>query len=812
MHLHKIPFIIEIETLPTLLPIDYKKPETLKAIGQSLWGAIENKEAFKKLYENSGTTVLSIEIQSDKATVQALPWELLYASEFGGFLAKNPKFILTRTIPNLPQLETTFEQKPLRILFFSTLPDDIGESERLAVENEQIAVTEALLPSIKEGLVELQIPNDGRFESLRHHIENFKPHLVFLHGHSSYSDGKGYFLFEDKKGQKVHIDEEKLTEAFIGSNVGCVVLSSCQSAQADERELKSGLARSLAFKGIKNVIGMSDSIFDKAGATFANYFVASLAKQQSVATALQKAREGISKLDGEFAKHWHLPLLLSQDIQTPLVDWDFEPKAPKREMTLQTLNQISFDKLFIGRRKEFRLFYNKLYDNKLKKLLIFGEGGMGKTAMVAHFALKLRAEGYKVFDYSLKHGGDFDDFLFDIELELNEANTKTYEKIKERCQDEQCRAKRLVKLLLSENKKITFIFDNLESIQNPQTKELEEQKLKAWIEVLSNTDDVVLLMTSRWLLPECKEYIALTRPLKSDFLYYVAINHLDMSERAKVDKLYETLGGNFRGTKFFVEATKGMSLEDEKAFLEKLSKVEEEMQIDMAIEQILSTRTQEEIELLRRLTVYPHPVIRGGVIKISNDLPKEALDTLVSFSLVEESLNSEYEVKEYQISALVFGFIAKGIALSLEIKRLASEFQLYMFHYERKTLTQALIVYEILNVANERYSADRFALEWIVRNFERNGFSRELVNEWLPNIAESDDITIKAEALNLMGKAYVQLGKYIEAEKYIQEALKLYEKLENNEEILRCLFNIGTIHRINNKLEIAFVFFQGLDS
>ena len=531
MQLYETPLKIKISILPTMPPIEYQKAETLKEAGEILWNASVNKDEFQKLYEQSATSVLSIEIESDDAKVQALPWELLYCDEFGGFLAKNPKFILTRKIPNLPKVERKLEKKPLRILFFSTLPDDLDEASRLAVENEQVAILEALLPAIKEGLLVLEIPNDGRFESLKHHIDKFNPHLVFLSGHSSYHNEKGSFLFEDKRGLGVQIDEDELSTAFTGSTVACVVLSSCQSAQGDEKELKSGLARSLAFKGIENVIGMSESIFDTAGATFAKYFVEALAHKERVAIALQKAREEIGKLEGESASHWSLPLLLTQDVQKPLVNWDFEPIAPQKEMTLQKLNQITFDPLFIGRRKEFRVFYNRLYDNKLKKLLIFGEGGMGKTAMVAHFALKLRSKGYKVFDYSLKHGGDFEEFLFDMELELNKENAQKYEKIKERCSDESCKAKRLVKLLLSEHEKITFIFDNLESIQNPNSKELEEPTLKAWIEVLSNSDDVVLLMTSRWLLPDCKEYIHLTRPLRSDFLHYVALGNIDMSKK-----------------------------------------------------------------------------------------------------------------------------------------------------------------------------------------------------------------------------------------------------------------------------------------
>ena len=50
--------------------------------------------------------------------------------------------------------------------------------------------------------------------------------MVFLSGHSSYTNGKGYFLFEDRRGLGIQIDEERLNSAFVGSSVECVVLSS----------------------------------------------------------------------------------------------------------------------------------------------------------------------------------------------------------------------------------------------------------------------------------------------------------------------------------------------------------------------------------------------------------------------------------------------------------------------------------------------------------------------------------------------------------------------------------------------------------
>ncbi len=290
----------------TLKKIDSKKTDFKKAMGEELWKSLNLASDSITLSRD----IFSLVIESSDPEILQLPWELLYHPSYG-FLAQHLNFTLSRKIPNLPELVTPLEKRPLKVLFFSTLPDDIGEEERLAVEKEQEEVILALLEPKAKGLVEISMPNDGRFESLKTLIERDKPDMVFLSGHSSYKEGKGSFSFEDKRGLEVNIDEKTLNSAFVGSSVECVVLSSCQSAQGSDENLESGLLMSLAFSGIKNVIGMGESIFDEAGIVFAKNFMAQVANKKSIAYALQKARHEIFSLENGAKEHWYLPILLS---------------------------------------------------------------------------------------------------------------------------------------------------------------------------------------------------------------------------------------------------------------------------------------------------------------------------------------------------------------------------------------------------------------------------------------------------------------------------------------------------------------------
>ena len=149
-----------IITPPSTIKIDTSKDNI--TIGKQLWSSLNlADDIFKPTKE-----ILPIVIESNNPEILQLPWELLYHPTYG-FLAQHQNFTLSRTIPNLSHNPTPLEKRPLRVLFFSTLPDDIGQEARLAVEHEQEVVLETILPYRQEGLIDIKMPNDGRFESLK---------------------------------------------------------------------------------------------------------------------------------------------------------------------------------------------------------------------------------------------------------------------------------------------------------------------------------------------------------------------------------------------------------------------------------------------------------------------------------------------------------------------------------------------------------------------------------------------------------------------------------------------------------------------
>ena len=72
---------------------------------------------------------------------------------------------------------------------------------------------------------------------------------------------------------------------------------------------------------------------------------------------------------------WCLPALLSTRPEQPLLDWNFERRAPHLQNLNQSLSSISLPARFIGRRVELRQYSQHL--QRSGRLLITGPGGQG---------------------------------------------------------------------------------------------------------------------------------------------------------------------------------------------------------------------------------------------------------------------------------------------------------------------------------------------------------------------------------------------------------------------------------------------------
>ena len=811
----------------------------LQAIGTALWHALNADEKLQLAKQEAGQAILPIVIASDDPAILQLPWETLCHPDYG-FLGRHEGFTLSRTIPSMTTGLPDIEQGPLKILLFSSLPDNLGEEDQLQIETEQGQVLEALGQWRQSGHVVLEMPDDGRFSEFKRLLNSFKPHLVYFSGHGEFRSDplnhhdKGYFLFENEHGDAGElVDEDQLADAFTGSSVQGVILSACQSGQAALSSLNNGLMYRLAQKGIPHVIGMRESIFDRAGIQFARVFFESLIEKKAIALALQEARRAIElslKIDGEAKKsilaelsqgQWCLPMLLSREHDRPLINWQFSPQPMRAGNLLnESLDRISLPAQFIGRRRELRKLQREFREGKTSVLLLTGAGGIGKTALAGKLVNTLKVDGFEIFGFSAKTEHDWRDTLFQMILALNKERKESYKLIQQQYPDPAKQVSWLLKLLLEQfDRKVALFFDNLESVQDTTTRTLTDPELQLWINAAVNLkkEGLRVVLTSRWALPEWTEPIyPLGKPVYRDFLAVAQQQMLPKSflkDSKRLRRTYEVLNGNYRALGFFAAAMQNMATDQEQVFLEQLYHAEEEIQIEMALEKVWSHRTVEEQELLRRMTAFEVPVASEGVQKLAMpDLPhpEKSLDTLLSVSLIEQYENQQWKTNEFLVSSLVRDWLEKqGVAkLSQELVQKAATYHEWLLENERQTLDQAIITHTALLRAGMDEEAHRITLDWIVGPMNRAGMYQTLLQTFLLPACHSAVPKTWAKALGRTGQQYLHLGEYDTALEYLKRSMALCREIGDKSGEGSMLNNISQIFQARGEYDSALEYLE----
>jgi hypothetical protein len=571
--------------------------EHLKTIGLALWEVL-----------GIDTTLPSknLMIKCHGNAVDNLPWECLYHPKLG-FLAKRLDYTLSRYIKNHQNNQnpkSIFKKilppkGPLNILLITALPEKLSQQlGPLEIELEQQIVYKALIPFISAGWVHFYAPNDGRFSTYVKLLQPQTWHLVILNGHglvrppsplaplpkgnqpsplAPLPKGEGncqklvkansafrflenentsaFFMFESEMGESEFVTANALAQAFQNTNVQCVIVAACQSAQfLDENHFISPILQA----GVPHVVGMREALIDRAGTVFVRALCVALAQQARIDVAVQTGRQAMTQLlkDNErwcnvqektlsndpSIGQWCLPVLISHDPTQPIVDWDFGPK-PRFPNPIGS--QIAMPKVFIGRRRELRTLEEALCSGKIRRLLIRGTGGLGKTALAGRLAITLAQQGYRIF--ALK-AGEERDLISTLEQALNFAHPPSlWEGVRGRATWEEVRRRGLK--TFTQQRWLLWL-DGLEKRQNPHNHLFTDITLQTILETLSEyqNENLRILLTSRWTIPQSLDFYdyRILQPKFHDFSRYLkqlGLNY-DFSERLKI---YHSLGGNFQG-------------------------------------------------------------------------------------------------------------------------------------------------------------------------------------------------------------------------------------------------------------------------
>ena len=221
--------------------------------------------------------------------------------------------------------------------------------------------------------------------------------------------------------------------------------------------------------------------------------------------------------------------------------------------------------------------------------------------------------------------------------------------------------------------------------------------MQAWINAAHalSQQGLKLVLTSRWLLPDwpAPEHLWLDRPVYGDYVAFARRLNLPaafVQDAGRLRRAYAALGGNFRALEFFAAAAQGMNLTQEQAFLDALAKAEADIQINMALAEVVQQRSADEQALLHRLLAYQTPVSLDGVKVVAKpDLanPAVLLQALLAVSLVEQVQEAADGPLEYRLSPLVADWLRDHGAPvpSLALLGVAADFLLWLWDEDIKT-------------------------------------------------------------------------------------------------------------------------------
>ncbi|HBL26663.1 MAG TPA: hypothetical protein DD490_07500 [Acidobacteria bacterium] len=299
-----------VETLAALLARPVLLSE-LKASGSALFellfsgkvGGLFRSALGEALAQEDRGLRIVLRIEPPELTV--LPWEMLYDSHRGLFLATSPKSPVSRTLSLLEPIRSIACPQELQALVIA--PPGLGlitdpEVARLEEHLRRVATVERLT-----GLVTR--------ESVRRALRERQYHLIHYAGHGGFRNGEAVIYLNDPgEGQSDPVPAGVFAQIFLDHpSVRLVVLNSCEGAARSATEIFAGTAAQLLQRGVPAVIAMQTAIKNSEAMIFAETFYSELVRgpqNGNVEVALARARGALMQ-DKSFEDSLVIPTFAS---------------------------------------------------------------------------------------------------------------------------------------------------------------------------------------------------------------------------------------------------------------------------------------------------------------------------------------------------------------------------------------------------------------------------------------------------------------------------------------------------------------------
>jgi tetratricopeptide (TPR) repeat protein len=356
----------------------------------------------------AGATDAEVMAAKEAATLLlGLPWELLHDGTRFLFQGALPTRV-RRRLPNLKSLGVPVVAPPIRILLITARPED-DSCDYIDHRASALPLVEAMesLP----GLVHLHVLAAPTLSALSDELDRARAargpyHVVHFDGHGVYDKQAGlgglcFELAEDVDNGKlenrrhVTVFTDELGPLLHDHRIPLVFLEACQTAQAEK--VSGSVASELLKVGVASVVAMSHSVLVETAGRFVETFYQSLSAGKRVGDAMlagQRRLKSNTSRGRVFGaadlrlEDWFVPVLF-QEKDDPQLFTETPAKQTVEDFKARLAERLGKvppqpDTGFLGRSRELLALERLL--RRERYAVVRGQGGEGKTALVAEFA------------------------------------------------------------------------------------------------------------------------------------------------------------------------------------------------------------------------------------------------------------------------------------------------------------------------------------------------------------------------------------------------------------------------------------------
>ncbi len=373
----------------------------VRELGESLFTTLFDERLSREIFgfyemARDEDALLRVELDVDEQQlpdVAALPWEFMRVPSDAGYgtvwLGTAPDLVFSRrrarwTAPK-PILLKPGER--LRIALAVAAPDELGP-----VKYEKIWDSLQQLASNQVGQIELlELVNPATIVSIDALLEQ-KPHIFHFIGHARLKNktrqAVGQIALVDNMfDTPIWIGGERFGELFNRHEPSVVVLQACEGAALSASKAFVGVASQVIEQNIPVIVAMQYQVSNSTARRFALEFYRRLSKNEPVDKAAQEGRRRIAlEPAGYTTRDFGTPVLFMNVrdghlFQRSITDQSIKP-TKRKTSSMQ----------YVNRDEEIDIFHQYLSSGEYSLILVEGESGTGKTALISQFERILQQE------------------------------------------------------------------------------------------------------------------------------------------------------------------------------------------------------------------------------------------------------------------------------------------------------------------------------------------------------------------------------------------------------------------------------------